>query len=177
MKGSSDMRLRQRRRLWLLAVIVAVVLTTALLLLVLAPQVVFNGPPTGTGDPGNKRLNELSADPVFASLPPGAHLSGPIARTPARYRQPGFQTGGWDGPSVVVTFVSDQPASAIYQFYAARAADVGWHATAQGSLGYTDNWTKTYSDHATGYLSLDSLENGPKGFTYTLSGSITTVTQ
>lgn len=174
MNGSSDLRLRKRRLLWILISIGAVVLTTVLLF-VLASQVVFNGPPVGSGDPGNKRLNELSADPVFVGLPTGAVLSGPIARTPAHYRQPAFQTGGWDGPSVVVTFVSNQPASAIYQFYESQAADTGWHATSRGALGYIDTWTKTYSDNATAYLSLDALENSSTGRIYKLSGSISTV--
>jgi hypothetical protein len=145
MKPSSVTHPGHRHRLWIIAIIGAVVNTTALLLFVIAPPY----PPSG-GDPGNRRLNELSTDPVFAKLPLGTRLSSPIVRTPARYRQAGFQTGGWDGPSVVVSFVSNQPTSTIYQFYAVRAADAGWHATARGSLGYTDRWTKTYSDNATG---------------------------
>ena len=176
MKGFSDMHLRKPRRFWLLIAVGAMVFTIVLLLFLLTPQLVFNGPPVGTGDPGNKRLKELSADPIFASLPDGAVLSGSINRTPARYRQPGFQTGGWDGPNVVATFISNQPVSTIYQFYAIRAANAGWHASSQGSLGYTDSWIKTYADGATGYLSLDALGNGSKGSIYKLSGSISIIT-
>lgn len=152
--------------------VLATVLIVALLLLILAKQVVFNGPPPGTGDPGNKRLNELANDAVFSILPPNAQLNGLVVKTPAQYRQPGFQPPGWVGPSVEIMFTSSESKAAIYQFYATRAAETGWLASANRATdGYIYSWTKTYSDSALASLIL----YGPDGGTYQLVGSVAAI--
>jgi hypothetical protein len=102
------------------------------------------GSPAG-GDPGGRRLHELAIDRVFAAFPPGA-TGVHVTRTPAVHLQPGFTGGGWDGPSVVVTFASPAAPRSVYRFYARRALAAGWRPTASGSLGLTDRWTKTYAD-------------------------------
>jgi hypothetical protein len=104
-----------------------------------------DGPPSGTGDPGNKRLEQLVADGVFATLPPDAHQSGPTKKTPAKYRTPAFQPAGWDGPAVQVTFTDSQPPETVFSFYATSAVRAGWSPNPnRNSLGYTEVWTKTF---------------------------------
>jgi len=122
------------------------------------------------GDPGNKRLNELSHDPIFAVLPPGA-TNVHVTRTPANYTQPPFQTGGWNGPSVEVTFRSSAPIANVYHFYARRAAATGWHALKRNVNGVIVSWNKTYPDRAQAWLSLWS--DSPS--TYSLEGSIASI--
>jgi hypothetical protein len=117
------------------------------------------GTPAG-GDPSGRRLKELSNDPVFAAVPRGATIVK-LTRTPARYRKPGFEGGGWDGPSVTLLLRSSAPPADVYRFYGRRAEAAGWHATASGGLGFTDRWAKTYSDRAAAYLSLALLTRSP----------------
>lgn len=126
------------------------------------------------GDPGGKRLKELGRDAVFAAVPRGATLIR-LTRTPARYRQPAFQTGGWDGPSVVLMLRSPAPPAAVYRFYGRRANAAGWHATASGAFGLTDRWTKTYADGARAYLSfaLLTLPTSVSPRLYRLAGGVT----
>jgi hypothetical protein len=165
----------KRRHIWLIAVIVVVVLGVGLLLV--TGQVSINGPPPGTGDPGNKRLRELRNDPVFSHLPDGAHLKGSIVETPAHYRQPVLEGGGWETPTVGVTFVDDQPPATIYQFYAAQAAATGWQVSHYNQLGYAYRWTKTYPDHANAWLILSNVENTSQGQgqTYEFGGGISII--
>src|SRR5260370_11036990 len=70
-------------------------------------------------DPGSRRLRALAADPVFARLPPGAVRTS-WQENPAKYH-PGFFTGSWNGPSVIMTFTSSQSVRDVYRFYAERA--------------------------------------------------------
>ncbi len=128
------------------------------------------------GDPGGKRLQELSRDPVFAAVPRGATIVS-RRRTPARYRQPAFQTGGWDGPSVTLMLRSSASPRAVYRFYGRRAKATGWHATASGALGLTDRWTKTYADGARAYLSfaLLTLPMSVSPRLYVLAGGVAPV--
>jgi len=128
------------------------------------------------GDPGGRRLHELSNDPVFAATPAGA-TGVEVVKTPARHRQPAFQTGGWDGPSVVVTFTSSAPPEDVYRFYAQRAEASGWKGTASGSLGVTDRWAKTYADGARATLLLFSLtrSEGAAERQYRLAGGVAAV--
>jgi len=123
----------------------------ALALAVLVPAGCGGGH-TG-GDPGGKRLDELASDAVFAEAPPGATA---VARTKAaaRYREPGFSGGGWDGPSVTVAFTSSAPPADVYGFYAQRADAAGWQATGQNGAGLANRWAKTYSDGAAATLLL-----------------------
>jgi len=108
----------------------------------------------GGGNANAKRLHELDADPVFATLPPGAAVVSRV-RTPATHRQPAFQTAGWDGPSVRLWFQGGTSTpDDVYRFVDRRARATGWHATAKGALGFTDRWAKTYPDGAGATLAL-----------------------
>ena len=127
------------------------------------------GTPAG-GDPGGKRLHELSGDPVFAALPGGATVVD-VTRTPAQYRKPGFSGGGWDGPTVVVTFQSSEPPADVFRYFDGRAASSGWHATASGALGLTDRWSKEYDGGAQATLLLAHL----RGPLYRLYGGVAPV--
>lgn len=98
-------------------------------------------------------------------------------RTAARYRQPGFTGGGWDGPSVVVAFRSSAPPADVYRFYAQRTAAAGWRPTSTGALGLTDGWAKTYPDGASATLGLGLLtraQSAPERL-YELYGGVATV--
>jgi len=99
------------------------------------------------GDPGNRRLKELSHDAVFAVFPPSA-TNVHVTRTPAKYVSTPFQGSGWNGPSVEVTFKSSAPVAEVYRFYAEKAAAVGWRATKRNVQGFVFQWDKTYSDRA-----------------------------
>ncbi|HUP31483.1 MAG TPA: hypothetical protein VM184_00505 [Gaiellaceae bacterium] len=133
-----------------------------------------SGTPAG-GDPRGERLEQLSGDPVFASVPEGA-TAVETEEQPARYRKPGFTGGGWDGPTVVVTFTSAAPPAEIYGFYARRAEAAGWRPTASGALGLTDRWAKTYPDEAPATLVLAVVEETTPERVYRLSGGIAPVT-
>jgi hypothetical protein len=128
------------------------------------------------GDPGGRRLKELENDQVFAAPAPGATKSQ-TTRTPAHYRDPGFSGGGWDGPSLVVSFTSSAPSAEVYRFYAQRAEAAGWRATASGSLGMPDRWQKTYEDGAKATLLLSLLTRSPTATErkYMLSGGVAPV--
>ena len=121
------------------------------------------------GDPGGKRLKELSSDRVFAALPDGA-TDVETEEREARYREPGFSGGGWEGPAVVVTFSSASPPPEVYGFYAKRAEDAGWKPTAAGALGLTDRWAKTYDDGTPATLTLALLDRAGASQVYRLSG-------
>ena len=128
------------------------------------------------GDPGGRRLRELSRDPVFAAPAPGATALR-VTRRPARYVQPAFQGAGWDGPSVVVAFRSPAPPADVFRFYAGRAAAAGWKATRKDWRGLTDGWTKTYPDGARATLSLLQFDRvGPAARRrYSLDGGVAAV--
>jgi hypothetical protein len=123
------------------------------------------------GDPGGKRLGALAEDDVFAALPEGA-TEVETERREARYREPGFGGGGWEGPAVVVTFTSATTPEEVYAFYAARAEAAGWAPTAAGRLGLTDRWAKTFPDGAPATLSLAMMDEASPARTYRLSGGI-----
>src|SRR2546428_10803908 len=119
----------------------------------LAPFLLIGcGTPAG-GDPGGKRLKELSHDLVFAAVPRGATIVK-LTRTPARYRKPGFEGGGWDGPGVSLMFKSSAPPADVYRFYDRRAGAAGSRATPSGALGLSDRRAKTSPGGATASLSL-----------------------
>jgi hypothetical protein len=104
-----------------------------------------DGPPAGTGDPGNERLNQLASDSVFAALPPDARQSGLMVKIPAKYRTPAYQPAGWDGPAVQFTFTDSQPPDTVFSFYVSSAVRAGWSANPnRNRLGYPEVWTKTF---------------------------------
>lgn len=145
----------------------------AALLLALLLTAAACGTPAG-GDPGGHRLAELGSDPVFTAPPPPGATSFGIRRTPATYQQPGFESGGWHGPGVVVSFTSGASPADVYGFYAQQAQAAGWRPTASGALKLTDRWAKTYPDgaKATLLLSLLDLSQTATQRRYMLSGGI-----
>jgi hypothetical protein len=122
------------------------------------------------GDPGDKRLHALRADPAIASPPPGAQ-SVVTRETKATYRKPGFDAGGWDGPSVIVNFTSSGSPTAVYRYYAQRAEAAGWQATAKGALNLADRWAKTFDGNAPATLFLAKFP----GSRYQVTASIAPV--
>jgi hypothetical protein len=128
------------------------------------------GKPAG-GDPGNRRLQELAGDPVFAAFPPRSR-AGRVSDTPARYQRRDIAGGGWHGPGIVARFVSSAPAEEVYAFYAQRAAAAGWVGTKTGPLGFTNTWAKTYPDGAPATLLLLVVDPGAAERRYALFGSI-----
>jgi hypothetical protein len=118
------------------------------------------------GDPGGHRLRELSRDPVFTQLPPGAQDAA-VEKTPAQYRKPGFTGGGWAGPAVVLSFTSGDDPASVFHYYDGLARSSGWAPKAAGSVGI-DRWTKTYPDGAPATLFLAKLPQGQ----YRLSGGV-----
>ena len=93
-------------------------------------------------DPGSRRLHALAADLVFARLPRGAVRTS-WQENPAKYH-PGFFTGSWNGPSVIMTFTSPQSVRDVYGFYAERAREAGWTPIPGKTLtsGLIWAWTK-----------------------------------
>jgi hypothetical protein len=122
------------------------------------------------GDPGDKRLLALRADPAVASPPPGAQ-SIVKRETKATYRKPGFDAGGWDGPSVIVTFTSSAGPAEVYGYYAQRAEAAGWQPTAKGALDVADRGAKTFDGNAPARLFLAQFPSSR----YQLSASIAAV--
>lgn len=134
-----------------------------------------DGDTASAGDPGGRRLEELGNDRVFSAMPDGA-TEIDTERRAARYREPGFSGGGWDGPSVVVTFKSVAAPADVYRFYARRAEAAGWTPAAEGALGLTDRWAKTFSDGAPATLTLALLDGESSPRTYRLSGAVAPAT-
>jgi hypothetical protein len=132
---------------------------------------------SAVGDPDRRRLEQLSNDGVFAGVPMSSTMVR-VQRTPAKHREPGFDGGGWTGPSVVVSFRSTKPSRVVFQYFARRAAVNGWHPTAEGSLGLTDRWAKSYPDGAPATLVLSQLgrTDTPERM-YMLQGGIAPVTR
>jgi hypothetical protein len=128
------------------------------------------------GDPGGRRLKALGDDRVFAALPDGATRVSTI-RSGARYRKPGFSGGGWDGPSVVVTFETTAPPAEVYRFYARQAQAAGWEPTAAGALGATDRWAKTYPDGARATLTLALVSGDAPQRVYRVAGGVEPATR
>ncbi len=133
------------------------------------------GLPPG-GDPGNRHLDQLRADPIFRTLPPDAQRTGPIVRTPARYIPPGFSGGGWSGPGVTSSFTSPEPPTTVFAYYATLAPSLGWIATGNRNiLNYPEVWKKHFPGHKADTLSLIDLDirNATVGatHTYVLNGS------
>jgi hypothetical protein len=131
-----------------------------------------SGTPKG-GDPGDRRLHRLAADPIFSARAPGAQAVT-ITQIHARYVEPGFTGGGWHGPAVVAAFESAAPPRTVFRFYGRRAQAAGWRVGSSGALHLTDLWRKTYRDGARATLLLSLLDLrttiGPRR--YTLSGGI-----
>jgi hypothetical protein len=134
----------------------------------------LSGKPPGRGDPGNRRLHQLAADPIFSSLPPGAE-DGELTLIPASYRRSTFEPSGWNGPGVAKTFASSAPPVSVYEFYGERARVEGWTVVGIGSLHLPSTWRKAYPNGAMGFLSIFTPRpfepaDGPRQ--YQLRGSI-----
>lgn len=105
------------------------------------------------GDPGDRRLHQLAADPIFGRRAPQA-ADAELKLVPAAYQRPGFGSGGWSGPGVTLTFASAASAESVYAFYDHSAQADGWVPAAIGSLHVTDRWRKTYPNGALGTLAI-----------------------
>lgn len=86
------------------------------------------GPSSGPStDPGNAHLHQLEHDPVFAKLPPGSELAGPIVDQAAYFDNEGpFGNSAWQGPSVTENFTSTSTPGAVANFVNKRALAAGW---------------------------------------------------
>lgn len=119
-------------------------LPSALAVAVAAAEVireVRNSTP-GNPDPGNRLLNALAADPVFAALPPGAVRTSRQEK-PTTYSSGGiFESGEWAAPTVIMTFTSARSVRDVYGFYAERAHDAGWTPSQWLPAGFADIWAK-----------------------------------
>lgn len=113
------------------------------------------GPTAGSGDPGNARLSQLSADPIFSALPGGAQPAGPMEKTPARWQDNGwFEPSSWNGPYVRVTFIESGSPQTALSFYAALAPASGWVSNGNRKDGYPIDWTKKFAGGWEGSLGL-----------------------
>ena len=153
------------------AVPVAGALTAGALLLFLLGSV--GSPPPG-GDPGNRALHLLAADPIFATMPGGANPQA-LELRPAAYRQPGFAGGGWSGPGVTRSFTSAARPATVYAFFGAQAERGEWTVIGYNVLGLAFSWRKVYSNGDSASLSLSGFD--PRDLaahprSYQLSGSI-----
>lgn len=162
---------RSKLHLWLRRTL----LSGAAVVIVVAIAGCNVGGSTPSGDPGNQRLHQLRADPIFSILPPGAHLTKPLQESPAKNRPPGLDGGGQDGPSVIATFTSSQPPATVFSFFARRAATTGWIPTgSKNVLGYPQGWHKPYPGNISASLSLTGDINtapGPR-HVYTLVAAL-----
>jgi hypothetical protein len=131
-----------------------------------APQ-----PVPGSGDPGERHLHQLRADPVFAAVPPEGAIGRSIVEHRASFRKAGLDGGGWSGPTVTLTFISNRASTSVYDFYAAVARASGWRARAEGARNLTDSWTKTYPDGSPASLSLTDAPATAGRLRYTLNAS------
>jgi hypothetical protein len=106
-------------------------------------------------------VHELAAEKVFTVTPPGLSQP-PSAVLSAARKHPAefFGRGGWDGPSVTVSFTSSAAPVSTLRFYGEQAAESGWHATAVGAYRVTDRWTKTYPDGTPAYLLVSVIPRG-----------------
>ena len=86
------------------------------------------GGPVGAGDPGQKRLHAIAADPLVASpLPPGYRV---IRRQldPTHWEGNGAPFGqpGWTEIDVQVTFRTDATRAAVVSLFESRAVQARW---------------------------------------------------
>ena len=100
-----------------------------------------------------KRLDQLSADPVFAAKPPRA-TSLKTTETPASSYMEG---GSRDPATVVLSFETSAGPEDVLLFYRGQAAKAGWNPRSFGALGIVDTWTKLYPDGSTAMLTLEEL--------------------
>ena len=118
------------------------------------------GSSAAPGDPGNKRLDQLSADPIFAELPSGAELIGHMEKTPAKWQDNGwFEPSSWNGPAVRITFVDSDAPDAAFSFYANLATTSGWVSNGNTKDGYPVAWTKKFPSGWEGSLGLIDISS------------------
>jgi hypothetical protein len=134
----------------------------------------FHRPPSNP-DPGNRHLNELAADPIFATLPPHALVTGSLVLTPASQTSV-FGGHVWNGPAVTLRFTSTQPPSSVFTYYADLAHSAGWVPNGNKNvLGYPEVWDKSYPGGVHAGLSLIDMdirgELPGTASTYVLNGS------
>ena len=121
-------------------------------------------PAPGTGDPGNFRLHQLRANPIFSVLPPGA-VRISIKLHPAE----------WDsifrywGPIMVDEhFTSTAPPAQVFSFFNAEATKFGWQpANTNASHPVFPDWSKRLPGGDDASMGLDIIA-GPDVASYTL---------
>jgi len=91
--------------------------------LLLAAGCAFNS--ASGGDPGQRRLRKLAAEPVMAVSPPGLALPAATVGTPAHKQPAGFGSGGWDGPVVTASFTTSAQPADVLRFYDEKATASG----------------------------------------------------
>jgi hypothetical protein len=102
----------------------------------------LNGPPHGSGDPGNQRLHTLTADRMMHTLPADSQ----------RYRSLYIQPATWDtsyhywsSPKVTSEFTSRLTYGQVYSFCGNLIAADGWVADARDpSFGLVWSWHKAF---------------------------------
>ena len=150
-------RIRTARRLRKLLVGAAVLFALSL-------AACGQSPAPGTGDPGNFRLHQLRANPIFSVLPPGA-VRISIKLHPAE----------WDsifrywGPIMVDEhFTSTAPPAQVFSFFNAEATKFGWQpANTNASHPVVPIWSKRLPGGDDAGMGLD-ITAGPDSASYTL---------
>jgi hypothetical protein len=113
----------------------------------------LNPLPAGSGDPGQRRLHQLSADPLFRALPPKA-TSPQLTLSPARVTVTGLLARGWSGPAVTLKFESSAAPLHVFAYYGEQARAAGWQPQGVGALRVPVVWRKTYANGATAWVSI-----------------------
>jgi hypothetical protein len=101
----------------------------------------LDGPPAGSGDPGNARLHIITADGTVNTLPPTARLYRPLIVTPAAWDSADHY---WTQPEAISEFSSALTINAVYTYYATLAGADGWTPAGSNPLGLVYYWTKSY---------------------------------
>ncbi|MHB8289908.1 MAG: hypothetical protein ACYDEY_11845 [Acidimicrobiales bacterium] len=114
-------------------------------------------PAPGTGDPGNFRLHQLRANPIFSVLPPGA-VRISIKLHPAYWDS--FYSG-WHGLEVDEYFTSTAPPAQVFSFFNTEAAKLGWRPSRfNASHPGSPSWSKRLPGGDDAGMSLD-ISAGP----------------
>lgn len=139
--------MRPRRAVWVVLLLLGVGALGWLVHRALNPL------PAGNGDPGDRRLHQLSADPIFRALPPKA-TSPRITLSPAKVTATGLLARGWSGPGVTLSFESSAAPRSVFGYYREQARADGWRPQGVGALHVPVVWHKTYANGADAWISI-----------------------
>ena len=134
----------------------------------------LNPVPKGDGDPGNRRLHQLAADPVFQARPPDT-TSSRISLSPSKVKTTGLLAVAWSGPGVMLTLESSADPRSVFEYYREHAPAYGWRPQGLGALRLPVVWHKTYANGAEAWFSIFAPQlfedrSGPRE--YQLRGGI-----